>query len=118
MALTPADARAGHAERRLRRPIGGMFGGGGAAAGFERERTGRGTTVDVSLLGTACWVLAPDLLAAHLHHAEMPRFPRTENPNPLVNSYRTRDRRWLYCNILQPDRCWDGLVAEPRHGAL
>jgi len=99
--------------------IGGMFAAGGVAAAlFERERTGKGTTVDVSLLGTAAWVLAPDLLAAHLYDAEMPRFPRTENPNPLVNSYRTRDGRWLFCNMLQPDRYWDGFVAALGHDEL
>jgi len=99
--------------------IGGMFAAGGVAAAlFERERTGKGTTVDVSLLGTACWVLAPDLLAAHLYGAEMPRFPRTENPNPLVNSYRTRDGRWIFCNMLQPDRYWDGFVAALGHDEL
>ena len=120
MRLTPGDAPAPIMQSAaFGDSIGGMFAAGGVAAAlFERERTGRGTTVDVSLLGTACWVLAPDLLAAHLHHAEMPRFPRTENPNPLVNSYRTRDGRWLFCNMLQPDRYWDGFVAALGHDEL
>jgi crotonobetainyl-CoA:carnitine CoA-transferase CaiB-like acyl-CoA transferase len=99
--------------------IGGVFTAGGVAAAlFERERTGKGTTVDVSLLGTALWVLAPDVLAAHLFKAEMPRMPRAQNPNPLVNSYRTRDGRWLFCNMLQPDRYWDSFVAALGHEEL
>jgi crotonobetainyl-CoA:carnitine CoA-transferase CaiB-like acyl-CoA transferase len=120
MRLTPPDAPAPVMQSAaFGDSIGGMFAAGGVAAAlFERERTGVGTTVDVSLLGTACWVLAPDLLAAHLHNAEMPRFPRTENPNPLVNSYRTRDGRWLFCNMLQPDRYWDGFVAALGHDEL
>src|SRR5262252_4404624 len=99
--------------------IGGMFTAGGVAAAlFERERTGKGTTVDVSLLGTAMWVLAPDVLSAHLFKAEMPRMSRAQNPNPLVNSYRTRDGRWLFCNMLQPDRYWGGFVAALGHPEL
>ncbi len=120
MRLTPPDADAPVMQSAaFGDSIGGMFAAGGVAAAlFERERTGKGTTVDVSLLGTAAWVLAPDILAAHLHGAEMPRFPRTENPNPLVNSYRTRDGRWLFCNMLQPDRYWDGFVAALGHDEL
>jgi crotonobetainyl-CoA:carnitine CoA-transferase CaiB-like acyl-CoA transferase len=120
MRLTPPDADAPVMQSAaFGDSIGGMFAAGGVAAAlFERERTGVGTTVDVSLLGTACWVLAPDLLAAHLHGAEMPRFPRTENPNPLVNSYRTRDGSWLFCSMLQPDRYWDGFVAALGHDEL
>jgi crotonobetainyl-CoA:carnitine CoA-transferase CaiB-like acyl-CoA transferase len=120
MRLTPPDASAPVMQSAaFGDSIGGMFAAGGVAAAlFERERTGKGTTVDVSLLGTACWVLAPDILAAHLHGADMPRFPRTENPNPLVNSYRTRDGRWIFCNMLQPDRYWDGFVAALGHEEL
>jgi crotonobetainyl-CoA:carnitine CoA-transferase CaiB-like acyl-CoA transferase len=120
MRLTPPDAAAPVMQSAaFGDSIGGMFAAGGVAAAlFERERTGKGTTVDVSLLGTACWVLAPDVLAASLHGAEMPRFPRTENPNPLVNSYRTRDGRWIFCNMLQPDRYWDGFVAALGHEDL
>jgi crotonobetainyl-CoA:carnitine CoA-transferase CaiB-like acyl-CoA transferase len=120
MRLTPPDAPAPVMQSAaFGDSIGGMFAAGGVAAAlFERERSGNGTTVDVSLLGTACWVLAPDLLAALLHRAEMPRFPRTENPNPLVNSYRSRDGRWLFCNMLQPDRYWDGFVAALGHEEL
>lgn len=120
MRLTPPDAPAPVMQSAaFGDSIGGMFAAGGVAAALlERARTGAGTTVDVSLLGTAAWVLAPDLLAALLHGAEMPRFPRTENPNPLVNSYRTRDGRWLFCNMLQPDRYWPGFVAALGHPEL
>lgn len=120
MRLTPPDADAPVMQSAaFGDSIGGMFAAGGVAAALlERERTGRGTTVDVSLLGTAAWVLAPDILAAHLHGSEMPRFRRTENPNPLVNSYRTRDGRWLFCNMLQPERYWDGFVRALGHPEL
>lgn len=113
MRLTPPDLAAPIMQSAaFGDSIAGMFTAGGVAAAlFERQRTGKGTTVDVSLLGAATWILAPDILAAHLFKAEMPRTSRTQNPNPLVNSYRTRDGRWLFCNMLQPDRYWDGFVS-------
>ena len=37
------------------------------------------------------------------------RVDRADAPNPLVNSYRTRDGRWLRLCYLQPDRWWADL---------
>jgi crotonobetainyl-CoA:carnitine CoA-transferase CaiB-like acyl-CoA transferase len=103
---------------------GGMtVAGGVAAALFRRERTGVPSLVDVSLLGTAMWILAPDIVMTRLTDQEMPAFDRAEAPNPIVNSYRTQDGRWLFLNMLQPDRFWadlcrhlgrDDLIADPR----
>jgi crotonobetainyl-CoA:carnitine CoA-transferase CaiB-like acyl-CoA transferase len=86
---------------------GGMTTAGGiAAALFHRERTGEPSVIDVSLLGTAMWILAPDIVLAKFTDQEMPIFPRTQAPNPIVNSYRTKDQRWVFLNMLQPDRFW------------
>jgi crotonobetainyl-CoA:carnitine CoA-transferase CaiB-like acyl-CoA transferase len=80
--------------------------GGIAAALFHREKTGEPSVVDVSLLGTAMWIMAPDIVLAKFTDAEMPTFPRTQAPNPIVNSYKTKDGRWIFLNMLQPDRFW------------
>ena len=89
---------------------GGMTTAGGiAAALFHRERTGEPSIVDVSLLGTAMWILAPDIVLARFTDQEMPVFARTQAPNPIVNSYRTKDARWIFLNMLQPDRFWADL---------
>jgi len=89
---------------------GGMTTAGGiAAALFRRERTGEPSVVDVSLLGTAMWILAPDIVLAKFTDQEMPVFPRNQAPNPIVNSYRTKDERWIFLNMLQPDRFWADL---------
>ena len=86
---------------------GGMTVAGGiAAALFHRERTGEASVVDVSLLGTAMWILAPDIVMTKLTDKEMPIFDRSEAPNPIVNSYKTKDGRWVFLNMLQPDRFW------------
>jgi crotonobetainyl-CoA:carnitine CoA-transferase CaiB-like acyl-CoA transferase len=91
--------------------IGAMtLAGGISAALLRRERTGQTSVVDVSLLGTAMWVMAPDVVASKLidpSKGGMPRFGRSQAPNPLANAYRTRDGRWLLLMMLQPDRYWD-----------
>jgi crotonobetainyl-CoA:carnitine CoA-transferase CaiB-like acyl-CoA transferase len=89
---------------------GGMTVAGGiAAALFRRERTGVASVVDISLLGTAMWVLAPDIIAGKLLGIDLPANDRTAPPNPIVNSYRTKDGRWLFLNMLQADRNWPDL---------
>jgi crotonobetainyl-CoA:carnitine CoA-transferase CaiB-like acyl-CoA transferase len=103
---------------------GGMTVAGGiAAALFHRERTGEAPVVDVSLLGTAMWILAPDIVMTKLTDKEMPAFERSEAPNPIVNSYKTKDGRWVFLNMLQPDRFWadfcrcigrDDMIADDR----
>ena len=90
--------------------IGAMTVAGGiAAALLKRERTGKTSVVDISLLGTAMWVMAPDIVASKLVKAKgggMPRFTRTSAPNPVGNSYKTKDGRWLLLMMLQADKHW------------
>ena len=85
--------------------------GGIAAALFRRTVTGKGGLVDVSLLGTGMWTLAPDVLASYL----LGKDPRhavgigaKQPPNPLVGIYRTGDQRFIMLNMLQGDRYWPG----------
>lgn len=110
-ALTPANAEAPVMQRAaFGDSIGGLaLAGGIAAALFRRERSGEPSVVDLSLLGTAMWVMAPDIIATKLLNAPMPQFTRRDAPNPIVNSYRTKDGRWLFLNMLQPDRFWPDL---------
>jgi crotonobetainyl-CoA:carnitine CoA-transferase CaiB-like acyl-CoA transferase len=91
--------------------IGGMtLAGGIAAALFHRERTGTAQVVDVSLLGTAMWVMSPDVVASKLiNQPQLPIGPRASRPNPAVNNYRTKDGRWLILVHLQADRYWPDL---------
>ena len=91
--------------------------GGIAAALFHRERTGEATTVDVSLLGMAMWAMAPGITAAGVY-GPSPVVPmdvpdkrrRGPSGNPLVNSFSTKDRRFLTTIFLQPHRHYDELV--------
>jgi crotonobetainyl-CoA:carnitine CoA-transferase CaiB-like acyl-CoA transferase len=110
-ALTPAGAAAPIMQRAAFGDSTGAMtiAGGVAAALFRRERTGEASVVDVSLLGTAMWVLAPDIIATKLLGFDLPSGDRMQPPNPIVNSYRTKDGRWLFLNMLQPDRFWPDL---------
>ena len=124
-AVTPPGAAAPVMQRAaFGDSTGGMAVAGGiAAALFRRERTGEPAVVDVSLLGTAMWVMGPDIIASKLLGIDLPSGDRTQPPNPIVNSYRTKDGRWLFLNMLQPDRFWPDLcrrlgrpelIADPR----
>jgi crotonobetainyl-CoA:carnitine CoA-transferase CaiB-like acyl-CoA transferase len=78
------------------------------AALLRRERTGRGSVVDVSLLGAAMWTLTSDLLTV-LGGGTPPRPAGRVSPNPLVNTYRTSDGRHVSLIFLQGDRYWADL---------
>ncbi len=80
-----------------------------AMALFRRERTGEGGVVDVSLLNTGMWTMSPDIAASAVGVSELPRTDRRAAPNPIVNSYRTADDRWLNLVCLQSDRFWPEL---------
>jgi crotonobetainyl-CoA:carnitine CoA-transferase CaiB-like acyl-CoA transferase len=128
-ALTPAGAPVPTMQRAaFGDSIGAMtVAGGVAAALLQRERTGIAPVVDVSLLGTAMWVMAPDVVASRLSGpGGIPSFGRSAAPNPIANSYRTQDGRWLLLMMLQPDRYWAGfcaaierpdLAADPRYAS-
>src|SRR5204863_328030 len=78
-----------------------------AAALYHREKTGQGSVIDVSLLGTAVWLMAPDILAALLLGHDLPHNDRTRAPNPLMNTYLCKDSTWLMLMMLTPMRHWE-----------
>jgi len=108
----------------LERPIGqrGGFGDrtaatnlsfGIAAALFRRERTGEPSLVDVSLLATAMWTLASDMLSGlQGNWAAAPVAGQAARmaPNPLASTYETSDGRFVSLMLLQPDRHWPDLA--------
>jgi crotonobetainyl-CoA:carnitine CoA-transferase CaiB-like acyl-CoA transferase len=84
---------------------------GVAAALFRRERTGTPSVVDVSLLSAAMWGSATNIMAAAYDSEILKSTGRLDPPiHPVVNSYRTRDGRWLYLVLLQSDRYWEEFV--------
>lgn len=102
---------------------GAALAGGISAALLKRERTGEGSLVDVSLLGTAAWCMQMSsvgsavlaAMAGDAAPAPEPEGPAEAPPvgnvaNPLVHTYKTADSRWVALCMLQPDRYWEGLV--------
>ncbi|HKP44066.1 CoA transferase [Mycobacterium sp.] len=86
--------------------------GGIAAALFQRERTGKGAVVDVSLLGSGLWAMQPAIAGAHASGQErLAPLDRSRPPNPLWNVYRTGDHKFVTLSMLDADRYWPGFCA-------
>jgi len=79
--------------------------GGIVAALLHRERTGKGQKVEFSLYHTGVWTIAEDIQPA-LMGTPLPKHERAKAANPLFNSYRTKDDKWLWMAMLQPDLSW------------
>ncbi|MDZ4278679.1 MAG: CoA transferase, partial [Dehalococcoidia bacterium] len=109
--LTPLDGQFVGQRAAFGDVMSGMtLAGGIAAALFRRTASGKGGLIDVSLLGTALWNLAPDVLASSLlgkDPREAVGIGAKAPPNPLVGIYRTADQRMIMLNMLQGDRYWE-----------
>jgi crotonobetainyl-CoA:carnitine CoA-transferase CaiB-like acyl-CoA transferase len=88
--------------------------GGITAALFRRERTGKPSVVDVSLLGSGLWAMGHSI-AVSLKSGQpfegMTPGAHGSPSNPLTGLYRTSDGRFISLVMLQPARFW-GEVCE------
>jgi len=86
---------------------GAMLAGAICAALVKKLRTGKGSDVDVSLLGTAMWSM--QRLICQATQDQVLRFSRPSDPVPfnvLVGAYRTSDNRFVSLCMLQADKYW------------
>lgn len=92
-----------------------------------REKTGEGQEVDTSLLQTGIFANAQDVGAALVTGKDRQNVERKDLANVLLNSYQTRDGRWLRLAINQPDKYWarvckainrEDLVSDSRFNAF
>lgn len=84
--------------------------GGIVTALYRREKTGKGSHVSTSLIGSGAWAVAGWLQGA-LDGATPARVQDRTNPiNPLINTYQTQDDRWLMLCFVQEDKEWPGLA--------
>jgi crotonobetainyl-CoA:carnitine CoA-transferase CaiB-like acyl-CoA transferase len=88
--------------------IGAMtIAGGIMGALFFRERTGRATTVDISLFGTGLWAMGQAMALSMLtEKAWAPPPNEALSRNPLVANYETKDGRYVALTCLQAGKYW------------
>ena len=93
-------------------PTGTILAGGICAALLQRERTGKGCKVQIALVNTALWNLQLNIAMAnnnaHLSDEECEKLrPSRKKPRTaLMNTYRTKDDRWITVMALEYDRYW------------
>jgi crotonobetainyl-CoA:carnitine CoA-transferase CaiB-like acyl-CoA transferase len=86
--------------------------GGICAALVKRERTGEPSIVDCSLMSTAIWFNAPAIIASGLGQRWSGTAGNRETMHPTINSYRTRDGRFVMLLLLgDSDADWTDLCA-------
>lgn len=92
--------------------LGGLaLAGAVSTALFHRERTGEAIEVDGSLLATGAWAMGGTIAGAHAFNQKVyPKHTPDRAPNPLVNSYRTADDRYVTLVMLESDRFWPELT--------
>jgi crotonobetainyl-CoA:carnitine CoA-transferase CaiB-like acyl-CoA transferase len=81
--------------------------GGVAAALYRRAASGKGCVVDVGLLNVGMWQVQRDILGAQFAapSAPPPAVGRGQR-NPLTETYRTKDGRFITLAVLNPDAYW------------
>ncbi|MCP4005757.1 MAG: CoA transferase [bacterium] len=89
-----------------------------------RDSQNRAQYTEVTLYGTGVWTIAGDVSASLVTRTSGPRHDRSTPPNPIWNSYRTSDDRWILLVHPAPDRFWplvcsaigrDDWSADPRY---
>jgi crotonobetainyl-CoA:carnitine CoA-transferase CaiB-like acyl-CoA transferase len=77
---------------------------------YQRERTGKGSYVTTSLLGSGVWACGVAIQAALVDGTFFPLHDRLKPPNATLNVYRSSDNRWFLL-VVPPDR-WPALATE------
>ena len=88
--------------------IGAMtIAGGIMGALYHREKTGKGTVVDISLLGVGMWSMGA-AIALSLQFERPWAPPPADQPtgNPLTGTYATKDGKFIALTCLQAAKYW------------
>jgi len=76
------------------------------AALYQRELTGQGQFVTCSLYGGGIWANGFAIQGALATGQNFPRSDRYSAFNPLYNSYRAADGKWMQLAMIQEERFW------------
>jgi crotonobetainyl-CoA:carnitine CoA-transferase CaiB-like acyl-CoA transferase len=82
---------------------GGTLAGGIAAALFQREKTGKGEKIMISLMGQALYNQANTIMTANMGTDYYPK-SRKKPSSPLINSFRCKDGAWVMVSMLDYNR--------------
>jgi crotonobetainyl-CoA:carnitine CoA-transferase CaiB-like acyl-CoA transferase len=94
---------------------GATLAGAISAALFRRERTGQGAVIDHALYLMGIYIMSQSLISASLGWTPSgPPPARTAMPDPLMNTYRTGDGRWLILCLLY-DQWWPDFCRSMSH---
>jgi crotonobetainyl-CoA:carnitine CoA-transferase CaiB-like acyl-CoA transferase len=86
---------------------GAALAGGIGTALFQRERTGTGVVVDVSLMSMGLWAMGMTISGTSVLDVDrLPHQYHQNSTNPLTNEYRTKDGGFIALAFLQSDRYW------------
>ena len=77
------------------------------AALYQRELTGAGQFVTCSLYGGGIWANGFAVQGALATGQNFPRTDRYSAFNPLYNSYRASDGKWMQLAMIQEERFWE-----------
>ena len=80
------------------------------AALRQRDASGEGQVIDVSLLHIGFYVEGNDAAYTLATGETPPMHDRRQPRNPLWNHYETGDERWLFLVMIESDRYWPALV--------
>jgi len=81
-----------------------------SAALFHRERTGEGQRIGASLIRTGIYMMGWDYALEMRIGARTVPYDRFHAPNPIINSFQSKDGRWFWLLLLQGDRHWPDLL--------
>lgn len=81
------------------------------AALYQRELTGEGQFVTCSLYGGGIWANGFAIQGALATGENFPRSDRYGAFNPLYNSYRSADGKWMQLAMIQEERFWGPFAA-------
>lgn len=83
---------------------GSIFVGGICAALYQQGRSGKGTKVETSLLGTAAWLVSLPAVTAQKRYGNEYPASRYEQGTPLCMPYQCADGEWIELCIIEYER--------------
>jgi crotonobetainyl-CoA:carnitine CoA-transferase CaiB-like acyl-CoA transferase len=80
-----------------------------------RDQTGEGQTIETSLLRTSAWFAGSDLAPTLVDRSPPPRSGRADVVNPLANTFRCGDGRWIKLQMGFPKPYWPSFCKALSH---